>query len=262
MSEFARLEEKLAKLRQRERPVGEGRVLRGSGADALLAAVVTEIDETILPRRLSLSVPAGVVHLAVANRRLQALLDPAPSGVPASLVGRKLPDVEEPAVAELGDALKALFADAEAIGVSATRLTETFGSDIGVPAEQLPRVWSVAERTSRTPGEVLETFLAGLDPATVAWLRIEGEEVTGQGGPEAVVAALGEQAAVFLDGYFSKFETAFREPAYACGTLVSPGEGGARALFFVEIEALSAIISAPSDRILAVATAWQRLVAE
>ena len=262
MSEFARLEEKLAKLRQRERAVGEGRVLRGSGADALLAAVVTEIDETILPRRLSLTVPAGTVHLAVANRRLQALLDPAPASMPAALVGKALPDVEEPAVAELGEALKALFADAETIQVAAMRLQEAFGSDIGVPAEQLPRVWSVAEPTARTATEVLETFLAGLQATDVAWLRIEGEEVTGQGGPADVVTALGEQAALFLDGYFSKFETAFREPAYACGTLISPGDGGDCALFFVEIEALSAIVSAPPASILAIATTWQRLVAE
>lgn len=262
MSEFARLEEKLAKLRQRERAVGEGRVLRGSGADALLAAVVTEIDETILPRRLSLSVPAGTVHLAVANRRLQALLAPAPDGISATLAGKELPDVEEPAVAELGTALKALFADAPTIGVSAMRLDQTFGSDIGVPAEQLPRVWSVAESTARTATEVLQTFLGGLTAADVAWLRIEGEEVTGQGGPDDIVAALGEQAALFLDGYFSKFDTAFREPAYACGTLISPGGGGNRALFFVEIETLSAIVSAPPASILAIATTWQRLVAE
>ena len=262
MSEFARLEEKLAKLRQRERVVGEGRSLRGGGADALLAAIVTEIDETILPRRLSFTVPDGVVHLAVANRRLQALLEPAPSSVPAGLIGQALPDVEEPAVAELGDALKRLLEGAETIGVTATRLTENFGSDIGVPAEQLPRVWSVAESTVLKPEEVLQTFLGGLDTKTAAWLRIEGEEVTSQGGPEAIVSALGEQAAMFLDGYFSKFEVAFLEPSYSCGTLISPGDKGDRALFFVEIENISAIVSAPPAKILGIAMAWQRLVAE
>ncbi|MEO1537305.1 MAG: hypothetical protein AAFR73_06205 [Pseudomonadota bacterium] len=262
MSDFARLEEKLAKLRQRERAPGEERKLRGNGADTLLAAIVTEIDETILPRRLSFALDQGKVHLAVANRRLQALLGPAPGGVPEALVGKALPDVEDPAVAELGNVLKGLLASSDAIGVSATRLTEGFGSDIGVPAEQLPRVWSVAESTAKTPQEILDAFLAGLETGSTAWLRIEGEEVTGQGGPEAIVSALGEQAAVFLDGYFSKFETAFREPAYACGTLVSPGGAGERALFFVEIASISAIVSAPYDRVLGIATIWQRAVAE
>ena len=262
MSEFARLEEKLAKLRQRERAAGEGRTLRGSGADALLAAIVTEIDETILPRRLSFTLPSGAVHLAVANRRLQALLGPAPDGIPDTLVGQKLPDVEEPAVSELGDALKSLLEGAGSVGVAATRLTENFGSDIGVPAEQLPRVWSVAESTVKSPAEILEAFLNGLDTTSAAWLRIEGEEVKGQGGPDTVVSGLGEHAAVFLDGYFSKFETAFRDPAFACGTLISPADSGERGLFFVEIEALSAIISAPPAELLGIATNWQRLVAE
>ncbi|MEM7752154.1 MAG: hypothetical protein AAF230_02005 [Pseudomonadota bacterium] len=262
MSEFARLEEKLAKLRQRERAVGEGRKLRGVGGDALLASIVTEIDETILPRRLVFETPGGAVHLAVANRRLQALLAPAPASLPQELVGHALPDVEDPAVGELGEALKSLLDQAEAVPVSAKRLTEAFGSDIGVPAEQLPRVWTVAETTALSPDDILSQFLAGLDTGSTAWLRIEGEEVTAQGGPEAMLTALTENAAVFLDGYFSKFDVAFREPSYTCGTLVSPGVSGATAMFFVEIASLSAIVSAPSARILGIATTWQRLVAE
>jgi hypothetical protein len=262
MSDFARLEEKLAKLRQRERAVGEGRKLRGVGADAMLAAIVTEIDETILPRRLSFETPAGTVHLAVANRRLQALLAPAPDGVPADLVGHALPDVEDPALAELGKALKGLLAEAETIGVTAMRGTESFASDIGVPAEQLPRVWSVAESSSITPAETLEQFLASVDSGTSAWLRIEGEEVVSTGGTDEAVQMLTEQAAVFLDGYFSKFDVAFREPSYTCGTLISPGDGGDTALLFVEIETLSVIVSAPPSEILGIASAWQRLVAE
>jgi hypothetical protein len=80
MSDFARLEEKLAKLRQRERTVGEGRKLRGVGPDALLAAIVTEIDETILPRRLSFETPAGSSIWPWRTGVLQALLDPARAG--------------------------------------------------------------------------------------------------------------------------------------------------------------------------------------
>ncbi|MEM7718205.1 MAG: hypothetical protein AAF222_03320 [Pseudomonadota bacterium] len=262
MSEFARLEEKLAKLRHRERIPGEGRKLRGTGPDALLAAIVTEIDETILPRRLTFEVPGGHIHLAVANRRLQALLGPAPASIPDGLVGLKLPDVEEPAVAKLGAALKTVLAEAEAVGVSAIRLTETFGSDIGVPAEQLPRVWSVKASKTLSASETLEAFLVRLDTKSVAWLRIEGEEVTGQGGPEAIVSGLAEQAALFLDGYFSKFETAFRESSLACGTLISPGDAAQTGLFFIEIDTVSAILSAPTSEILGIATAWQRLVAE
>lgn len=262
MSEFARLEEKLAKLRARERAPDEKRRLRGSGPDALLSALVTEIDETILPRQLSFDTPGGMVHLAVANRRLQALIAPAPSSVPEDLVGHALPDVEDPKLAELGDALKAVLTGADTVAISAIRLKDAFASDIGVPAVQLPRVWSVDAPTAAAPGDVLERFLGGLDTAQVAWLRIEGEEVTGQGGPEDKVATLGESAAIFLDGYFSKFDTAFRTPAYACGTLISAGQDTGEAILFVEIDTLSAFVAAPPDQIFAVGSSWQRLVAE
>ncbi len=259
MSEFARLEEKLAKLRARERAPDEKRRLKGSGADVLLAAVVTEIDETILPRQISFATEVGVVNLAVANRRLQALLAPAPASIPDDLVGHALPDAEDPKLAELGTALKAVLAEAETVTISAIRLKETFASDIGVPAVQLPRVWAVDAPSASDPVETLERFLASLDLESTAWLRIEGEEVTGQGGRDDRVAKLGETAAVFLDGYFAKFETAFRTPSLACGTLIA---SGAEAIFFVEIGSLSAFIVAETDQLLGIATSWQQLVAE
>ena len=77
-SDFARLKAKLAKLAQRERTAGEARRLKGGNAGELIAALVTEIDETILPRRLTLTSEGRALHLAVANRRLQAMLSPAP----------------------------------------------------------------------------------------------------------------------------------------------------------------------------------------
>ena len=86
-SDFARLKAKLAKLAQRERTAGEARRLKGGDAGELIAALVTEIDETILPRRLTLTLDGAVLHLAVANRRLQAMLAPAPAIEGAAMKG-------------------------------------------------------------------------------------------------------------------------------------------------------------------------------
>ncbi|MDJ0640829.1 MAG: hypothetical protein QNJ20_18580 [Paracoccaceae bacterium] len=261
MSEFARLEATLAKLRQKERAPGEGRALRGSDPDALLAALVTEIDETILPRRLSFALPDGDVHLAVANRRLQALLGPAPKRVPSELVDHALPDVEDPMVTMLGETLKSMMAEAGEVPVRSMRSKKGFASDIGVPAMQLARAWSIAEPVERSPSETLQTFLDGINEPTAGWLRIEGEEVTAQGGAEGAATALGEQAAIFLDGYFGKFDVAFREPALSCGTLIAAASSDKHAIFFIEIGELSAFVTAPGNKILAIATDWQKLVA-
>ncbi len=257
MNDFARLQDKLSKLRQKERGPGDARRLSGNNPEARLAALVTEIDETILPRRLQLESTSGAMVLAVANRRLQALLSPAPSNVPKALVDHALPDIEDPVLAELGAVLKSFFDDPKPVRISATRLAKPFGSDIGVPAGQLPRVWNVTEQQSLSPAETLKAFLDRISGKGVAWLRIEGEEVTDQGGTAKAVDALGQQAAVFLDGYFSKFDVAFGEPTDTCGTLIAGADPSQNALFFVEIGELSAIISAPEAALLQIAADWR-----
>lgn len=263
MNDFARLEEKLAKLRQRERAPGEGRKLKGTDGASRLAALVTEIDETILPRRLSFALgEAGALHVAVANRKLQALLPPSPSGLSSPLAGAPLADPTAPGVAELGTAMAEALAAAETVPISSARQQEKFGSDVGIPATQLARLWNAtpASPDAATSGEVLGGFLDEIGDAALAWLRIEGEDVTGQGGAPAQVEALGELAAIFLDSYFARFETAYPEPADACGTLISPGTDARAALFFVEIGDVSAVILTTPEKGPGLATRWQKRV--
>ena len=265
MSDFARLEEKLTKLRQRARAPGEVRKLRGSGSQALLAALVTEIDETILPRRLTLSIGGTAIHLAVANRRLQALLSPAPDieGA-ADLADMALPDAEAPGVAALGEVLSRAFDGDPQVEITAMRPADLFDSDVGVPANLLGRAWRVApqEMLPAEPGDILTKFLKENGKEAIAWLRIEGESVTEQGGAETRVAALGEQAAIFLDGYFAKFEELYNGDSKACVTVIAPGRGKGTAVFFVEFGEVSAFIAADPARVGNLARRWQALVAD
>lgn len=265
MSDFARLEEKLAKLRQRERAPGEARKLKGSDADALLAAIVMEIDETILPRRLSFALDANTaIHVSVANRRLQALLSPAPKGIDSALADQELPDADDPKVAALGVGLRAVLGDVESLTVSAERPKTLFASDIGVPTSQLAPAWGISTEAAApaVPSEVLGAYLSSITNEANAWLRIEGEAVIDQGGAPEAVAELVEAAALFLDGYFSKFDTAFPEPSESCGTIISPGSNQSTALFFIEYGELSALIAAKPESVFALATRWQKLIAE
>ena len=265
MSDFSRLEDKLAKLRQRERAPGEARKLRGADADGLLAAIVAEIDETILPRHLSFALDENsAIHISVANRRLQALLSPAPKGIDAALVDQELPDADDPKVLALGVGLRKVLGEADSLTVSGTRPKSLFASDIGVPTTQLTRVWGISTDEAATidPAELLGKYLTTITAEVNAWLRIEGEAVTDQGGDSDAVADLGEKAALFLDGYFSKFDTAFPEPSDSCGTVISPASDKAAALFFIEYGELSALISAKPDKVLALASRWQKLIAE
>ena len=264
MNDFARLEEKLSKLRQRERAPGEGRKLKGADASTRLAALVDEIDETILPRRLTLTLDGAVLHLAVANRRLQAMLAPAPAieGA-ADLAGVALPDVEDAHVPALRTVLDQILALPGPVAMTARRLDVAFASDIGIPANLLGRAWGVedvGQTEALAPSELMRKFLDDLGDDALAWLRIEGEEVADQRGDPERIASLGEQAAIFLDGYFSKFEALFPAEAKACGTLVSAGAG--EAMLFVEIGEISAFVVAEPSRIVSIAQGWQALVVD
>lgn len=266
MSDFARLEDKLAKLRQRERIAGEGRRLRGATPEALLAAIVTEIDETILPRRLTFAVEDGpTLHLAVASRKLQALLSPSPvlNGLDtSSLADAPLSDPDDAAVALLRDTLLAAFAGGQTVAIRSARPAGAgFASDVGIPANILGRVWDVetAEPVLPSADEVLTRFLSEIADDAMGWLRIEGEDVTGQGGDAALVEALGEQAAMFLDGYFGKFEALYPEPSDSCATLIGPMADTGAAALFVEIGEVSAFIAAKAGRAPEILSVWQRL---
>ena len=267
LSDFARLEDKLAKLRQRERAPGESRKVRGADAGALLAAMVGEIDETILPRRLSFALESGVaVHLAAANRKLQAVLSPAPDGLSADLCEKALGDVDDPALASIARGLREVLSDGGTLTMSAVRPKTLFASDIGIQTSQLRKAWDIEDLDStpvqRDPEEILSSFLGSLSDEVVAWLRIEGEAVTDQGGDARAAAELGDTAAVFLDGYFRKFEEAFPEPSLACATMIAPGRSGVSALLFVEIGDFSAIIASKTEHVVSVAARWQSLVAD
>jgi hypothetical protein len=266
LSDFARLEGILVKLRQRERIAGEGRRLRGATPEALLAAVVTEIDETILPRRLSFAVEGGAtVHLAVANRRLQALVSPVPvlKGADAGgLADQPLADPDDADVGKVRDVLLNVFEEAASVAIRSARPTGGgFPSDVGIPANILARVWGadVAGEEAPSPEAVLSRFLLEMKDDAVAWLRIEGEDVTDQGGDAAAVDALGEQAAMFLDGYFGKFEALYPAVGMASATFVGPMSDTGTAVLFVEIGEVSAFVAARSARGPELIRKWQRL---
>lgn len=264
MSDLVRLTEKLSKLRAKERVPGDVRKLKGASAPVLLAHVVNEIDEAILPRKLSFQVNGTTqIHLAVANRRLQAVLAPVPEVMGLDeIAGQPLPDIETPGVKTLGDALLTIFDGVSEITVSAARSDMVFPSDIGVPSNQLDRVWSLAEPEPDLPPDVLlGRFLGDLGDDAVAWLRIEGQRVAEQGGEKAAVSALGAQTARFLERYFSGFDAVFSEDASSYATLIAPSADEKLGAFFVETGQTSAMVSAEPVKLLKIASNWQRCLA-
>lgn len=260
MDDFTRLEQKLAKLRQRERAPGEKRIIRGA-PEKLLAGILAEVDETILPRRVSFAAADGpVLHFAVANRRLQALLAPTPATEGAAqLADKALKDAEDPNLAALKDAILATLKSVDALTISTTRQSEAgFPSDIGVPVAQVARAWNISEAAEdeATPEAALTKFIDSLGDRVQAWLRIDGEEVADQGGDAALLGTIGEHAAVFLDGYFAKRDQLYQGET-GPAALVLNADGGVPSLVFLDCGSALAFLAVAADASADVARDWQ-----
>ncbi len=263
MDDFLRLEAKLAKLRQRERSPGEKRLIRGT-PERLLAAVTTEIDEVILPREIGFTSQSGAsFHLAVANRRLQALVATSSDFEGSqNLTGVPITDASDENLVLMRNLLLDVLKEEEAWAVSSRRQTsDGFASDIGVPNEPLLRAWKIAAAAlgQADPTRLLEDFMGSLGSNAKAWIRIEGEEVKDQSGPAEIVGSLGDKAAVFLDGYFSKKDLLFQGETGPSGLVFSAASDGP-AIFFVDCGTSMAFILSDGAHVATLASDWQARV--
>lgn len=263
MSDFARLEEKLAKLRQRERGAGEGRIIRGDAA-RLLAAVLTEVDETILPRQVCFLGDDGtILNLAVANRRLQAMMAPAPD-VPGAdaLIGAPLTDADGDGAMALRDAILATMSKTESWTLSSARpgAGGGFASDAGIPAAILMRAWGAVAHASISAEDKLKAFVGNVGDRAGAWILIEGEDVTGSHGPDEAIAALANHAAIVLDGYFSGRD-AMLQGETGPAAMMFAGARGSRGLAFIDAGAAMAFLVVKDSRGAELLAEWAAEIA-
>jgi hypothetical protein len=210
LSDFARLKEKLGKLRQVEPRAGGGRILAGQDAAARLRAALTEIDETILPRRITFTGTKGRAVVGVANRQLSLILEGVSSAgaSPHVIDGR-----DDPALAELRDGLMKMFDGGGTWTVLTDRLERDhvrhMRPDGGVSASVLASVWNVEARADEDGKDATRAagrFIERMGARCEAWLLIEGEEIAASGGSDIGIEWLSERAGGFLDGYYAKRE--------------------------------------------------------
>jgi hypothetical protein len=148
-----------------------------TGQDGQWAALLHEIDQTILPRRLVFDGGGGAsLTLDVADRHVLGVV--AVSGLPHdppgfSLVGQVLAEPTEAEVAQLRRLLIAFVTDHLSLGVRSTRGIAASGVDIrGVSVNRLRQI---GVHTAVAEG-LLERFMTRLAARPTAFLR------TGAGG--------------------------------------------------------------------------------
>ncbi len=258
MNDIDRLKDMIAKLRERERAPGDARSLKGEDAPALLGAILREADETILPRRLwFLKEGHAPLCLAVANRRIQGILEPTPSTL-SDYAAKPLKDPDEDWVKALKDALLAHFAGGGVVTLRAEKLgTADMGSDAGIAAAGLIRSWGLENSApvDAAPGDRLARFLKSISGEVEAWLRIEGEDMVEQAGEGDALARLEETAALFLDAYLNRREALFG-PVGTPRAVALGGDGPG--ILFADAEGHSAFVLARPGKLATVADAWRQ----
>lgn len=255
VSDFERLKDAISKLRAKTSASEKGRLLEGDNASARLAAILTEVDETILPRRLIFQWDkVHTVQLAVANRRLQGVLSPS-AGPLEDLAGHPLSDPDDEKTTGIRDALLDVLEDAAGARILSQHLgDDDLGSDAGLAADALMRHWGLEAGADDQSADALPDFLAALKETATAWLLVEGEDVADQSGSEADIARLGETAAYLLDAYLNGKDALFGTGEEHCSFAVASADQG---VFFADTGARTLFaLTAPGD-LATVATAWR-----
>lgn len=255
MSDDERLQRTLAKLAGpatpesgdgRELPLGEG---PGEGP---LAAVLTEVDETLLARRLRFRDEEGrSFALDVYGRRLLSLAPPLPAEADRTLEGRPLEEDDTPA---LRAALEALTRGAARMWVTADSLPEARDpARLGLAGERLAEAWGLVlgGGLPPPPAAALDRIVERAGPAALAWVRTGAG--AGRGGDGAAVARL----EAYLSDEGQGFRPATGDPH--CTVLGRQDQDGALAVLAETAEAALMLLVRPAD-LPGVIAAWRSVI--
>ena len=197
MKDVRRLKDKIGKLAAAPSPSPKGRVVAPGPDGTPLAAILREVDETVLPRRLTFRRGAAALTVAAGNRRLVSVdtAEGPGAGEAADILGV---DLTRPDVAMLGQLREALTAslpgDAPILVTIAPATDSKADFAAGTTAFALASAWGVdissPEEAEAEPPGALDTFLGTAPSLARAWLRITSGEIAGEGGEDTLLARL------------------------------------------------------------------------
>lgn len=146
MSDLTALTDRLSALAAEDEVfVAGARVIAQDGGPVALAAILREIDSTVLERTLVFGLGDATVSAIVAGRRLKGLLAVSGSAVaPDDVIGQPLSREELPTLNAAGALMTQLCAAASSVTVRAQPI-EPFGKggDVGISATGLSDIWQV-----------------------------------------------------------------------------------------------------------------------
>lgn len=188
VDDVERLRTMLARLKHGDEGVDDA-----SDPDDMLAPVLQEIDETVLPRELRFRNDRGEeVALIVSARRVLRIGEVRPAALAAKfadLAGHPLSEDAKPQLEAFRGLLETFLQGSEELSVTATRpSSDASTSDIGCGAETLARLWSKdAPGAAQDPGQDLMAALCDTSGAYIVWTA---GAITDSKGPASAIPLL------------------------------------------------------------------------
>ncbi len=255
MSDFNALAKKLAELASNDEVFDSGaRVISEGGTPAPLAAILREVDDTVLERKLALESAGTTINLIASGRRLRGILSVTPDKK-SNVIGQSLSREEPGTVQAAHDLLHELCGDADRLTVR-NYAPEPFGQtgERGISALGLSDLWQVD--LDEAPKPPMERFLTANATAFSSLLHIrQGEVVATSGEIKALKAIWKSQMEDFRKTHKKALSG---EDGPQLITLDGALEEGASAAVAVYEKDL-ALIAYQSDQFGRMQSSWQRI---
>lgn len=254
MKDVKRLRDKIGKLASQSAAISKsGRQILTSDDANGLAAVLSEIDETILPRHLTLLSDTGKVVLGAGNRRLMAIVRVEGDALAdmAEVVGVSM---TRPDVADLGrvrDLMTVAFSTSKSILVTSTPNDgDTFSFADGTTAAALASAWGVdldgALAGDGAAGQDhVSRFLGAMASTPSAWLQLSAGKPAAEGGDATLVLRLKD----FADSADLADLDMLSAPDQSRFVAIGRAPGDGDCLVFVSDEEEAALLLLPADQL-------------
>ena len=167
-------------------------MIRAGAQGTLLPRLLSEIDETLLPRRVSFSVgEARELVLSVANGRILGVEDATGISDADTLVGQLLEPGDETAQS-LKSVFEALVADEDMVLVRQETLADSVDpTHAGLSATALAEAWETSfqpadlSQDEELAGVAIDNFLQATQDEVLAWLMTGPETSESEGAGDA-----------------------------------------------------------------------------
>ncbi|KJZ19163.1 hypothetical protein [Loktanella sp. S4079] len=170
--------------------VGGSRIIAQGGAPAPLAAVLNEVDATVMERTLVFGIDDVNVSMIVSGRRLRGIVDVS-GNLPeaANVIGKVLSRDEPEILQAAGDLMLLLCASANRVTVR-SQPAQPLGasSEAGISANGLAKLWHID--LDAKPVALIERFLTANSADMSAYLYVSNGAVAKTVGDVAMLDAL------------------------------------------------------------------------